>query len=134
MRSVRFVALLAATTLSAACGAPEVPAFSLSARPRVLDPATAVESTITAEVFEDDGKARSGTVRLTTTAGAFGNGSTEQRLTLAADGTASTKWSCSTAADPNCKGLIRIDGRWEDPMSGQFLVAALRIELKGATP
>lgn len=133
MRTLGFVGLLAATTLGAACGPAEVPSFALTARPKTVDD-LGMEATITAEVLEDDGKPRAGTVKITSTAGAFSNGNTEQRLTLTAEGTATARWSCEVAADANCAGSIRIDGRWDDPKTGQFLVAAMRIDVKGTAP
>jgi len=118
-----------------ACGPAPVPLFSLSARPKVVDAAGTMEATVSVDVLQEDGKPRTGTVKLVAQAGEFKSGSAETRLTLAMDGTATTTFSCAVAADPNCVGSVRIDGRWDDGMmTGQFLVAALRIDVKAEAP
>jgi Bacterial Ig-like domain (group 1) len=92
---------------------PEEPLLLVSARPtRIDDKGGAATLTVTAtDAKNEPGK---GSVELTAAAGLLGEGETTVTLTLDANGTATTTFTCNKALDANCKGNVSIDGKWND--------------------
>ncbi len=99
-----------ALAVLAGCGPTAVdPVLSLTPRPRTIDNLGQV-STITVTASDKEGKPGTGTVRLTSVAGTFGDGLT---VTLGADGTATADFSCDVRTDVTCSGAsVRVTAIW----------------------
>lgn len=126
-RKATALGLIAAAIFWSTCSPPpEVlpPALYLTPRPRAIDDQGQV-STIQLYVADTKGTPRGGTVTLDIRAGAFATGGRTATLELDEGGHANVDWSCRVALDPNCKGDVRLEARWES--GGEFLVQVVRI-------
>lgn len=102
-------AAMVALALSwAGCSAPAgMGSLALAARPRSIDNRGQVTK-ITVTANDVRGMPGSGTVRLTSTAGAFMDGT---EVTLA-NGTAEVDFTCVLTSSAGCMGNVRITGQW----------------------
>jgi len=90
------------------CGPAKVePQLSLTARPRSIDSKTG-KSVVAVSAFDALGKAGTGKVKVSSTAGSLAEG---EELTLTA-GEAETDFTCTRATDAACTGTITITAEW----------------------
>ena len=84
------------------------PVLSISAKPLIIDkPTTSVTLTVTA--IDELNKSGTGTVTVTSAAGSLTAGA---EITLGADGTGTTPFTCDVGADPACSGRVKISATW----------------------
>jgi hypothetical protein len=85
--------------------------LSISASPKAIDNRGS-PTTLTFTALGPDGGAGSGSVVVTSPAGAFGNGKLYDSVPLNAQGQATDTFRCSVLADINCVGSTRITASW----------------------
>ncbi len=78
---------------------------------RIDDRGQTTDLRVTAQ--DASGRPGTGNVVLSALAGQFDNGMTEITVALDAQGQAVTGFACNIAVDANCKGSVRIDGKWD---------------------
>jgi hypothetical protein len=129
-------ALAVALGIVAACGGgekppPDEPELLITATPRQLnDQGQASQIDITAT--NADGTAGSGTVTLKAVAGALGNSTAEEAVTLS-NGKGTTSFTCNKAADAKCAGNVRIDATWDTTVSSVTLTVGSSSTTDGGT-
>lgn len=85
-----------------------VPQVSFSFNPGSIDD-KGMSTTVTIDATDENGKAGTGSVKLTSAAGSLKDGTT---VTLDAKGQGTAMFSCAVASDPNCKNTVRISADW----------------------
>jgi hypothetical protein len=106
MRFLRWV--LPAAALLAACSTKGTATLNLFAAPQSISNIDGVGLVI-AEAFDATGKAGTGSVSLTSTAGSFVTPSSQ---TLDYTGHATFIFTCAVATDPKCTGTVSFNGTW----------------------
>lgn len=129
-------ALVVALGIVAACGGgdkptPQEPDLLLTANPRQIN-SSGQASQIEISGTNSDGTAGTGPVTLKAVAGALGNSSSEETVTLE-NGKATTSFTCDKAADSKCVGNVRIDGTWGDATASVTLTVGSGSTTDGGT-
>ncbi len=129
-------ALAVALGIVAACGGgdkppPPEPELLISANPRQIN-ASGQASQLEISGTNADGTAGTGDVTLKAVAGALGNSTAQETVTLA-NGKATTSFTCDKSADPKCAGNVRIEGTWGTAVASTTLTVGSGSSTDGGT-
>lgn len=118
------VLLVGAAVIASNCSSdpPPVPSLAISARPARIDD-LGETSTLRVTATQANGMPGSGSVRVSSAAGSL---KSSTMLTLGADGTAETPFTCAVSADIACSGRVQLTAEWN------AIMASTRIQVGDA--
>lgn len=107
--------LLAGAAIGSSCSGdpPPTPSLSISSRPTRIDD-LGESSTVKVTAKQANGMPGTGTVQVSSVAGSLKSGAT---LSLGADGTAETPFTCAVSNDISCSGRVQLTAEWNGIMT-----------------